>query len=130
VLDPDGLIGHQEAAGVHRVGDGRQDLDGDLRHGCDLQQAAELGGHHSGGSHLSVQGQLIDQEPGGRPVGATQDALLPVQAAGQPGGGGLAGDVRLNRDQCPRVVLGLQEAGHDRRRPVAQDGGPVLVLRP
>jgi hypothetical protein len=42
VLDPDGVIGHQEAAGVDRVGDRGQDLDDDARRRGDLEEAAEL----------------------------------------------------------------------------------------
>jgi len=35
VLDPHGVIRHQEPAGVHGVGDSRKYLNGELRHGGD-----------------------------------------------------------------------------------------------
>jgi hypothetical protein len=128
VLDPSSVVGQQEAAGVHGMSDSRDDLDGDLRPGSDCEYLAQLGGHAAGAPDLPVQGQFVYDEPrGGRPV-PSKYALLAFHPAGQPAIGRVLCDVRLHGYQRARVLLGLQQAVDDRRRPDAQAGCLVFVL--
>src|SRR5450631_853668 len=81
------------------MGDRRKYLNVDLRHGGDVEQTPELGGHVAGASHLPVQGKLVDDEPCRGRIVSAHDALLALYTAGQSCAYGLLGDMRLDGDQ-------------------------------
>jgi hypothetical protein len=54
------FVRDHEATAYSGVGDGRKDLQGDVRRRCYIANVAHLGNHDLGRPHEAVQGQLVN----------------------------------------------------------------------
>ena len=112
------IVSDHEPAGHTRVGNSRQHLESHVRHSRHRGEVTHLLSHDPGRPGQPVQRQLIDDEP--RQHVPPEQPPLPFHPRGQPGLHRLVTDARVGAQQRGGVVLGLQQAVDDSRRPRRQ----------